>query len=86
MLGEFDKISVEKFKFHRSIEGQCSRACTSDRGVIGVADYAITPKNPANYAITPTADYAITPKHPGNYAITPKYRPGPDYAIMPIKD
>ena len=52
-------------------------------GVIGVADYAITPKNPANYAITPTADYAITPKHPGNYAITPKYRP--DYAIMPIK-
>ena len=52
-------------------------------GGIGVADYAITPKNPANYAITPTADYAITPKHPGNYAITPKYRP--DYAIMPIK-
>ena len=52
-------------------------------GVIGVADYAITPKNPANYAITPTADYAITPIHPGNYAITPKYRP--DYAIMPIK-
>ena len=52
-------------------------------GVIRVAGYAITPKNPANYAITPTADYAITPKHPGNYAITPKYRP--DYAIMPIK-
>ena len=52
-------------------------------GFIGVADYAITPKNPANYAITPTADYAITQKHPGNYAITPKYRP--DYAIMPIK-
>ena len=41
-------------------------------GVIGVADYVITPKNPANYAITPTADYAITQKHRGNYAITPK--------------
>ena len=57
--------------------------CFLKGGDIGVADYAITPKNPANYAITPTADYAITPKHPGNYAITPKYRP--DYAIMPIK-
>ena len=32
-------------------------------GDIGVADYAITPKNPANYAITPKngPDYAITP-------------------------
>ena len=40
-------------------------------GVIGVADYAITPKNPANDAITPTADYAITPLRQNIQVITP---------------
>ena len=40
-------------------------------GVIGVADYAITPKNSTNYAITPknSVNYAITPKIWTKYAM-----------------
>ena len=43
-------------------------------GVIGVADYAITPKNIANYAITQkkSANYATDPKSQPYHLITKK--------------